>query len=357
MILDKQKQTGYSGWRSPSNIALVKYWGKFGNQLPQNPSISFTLSKAHTETIIRYAVNESNTSGPHLDFYFEGKRNEAFKQRIESYIHKNIEEFPHLKQLGLSIESKNSFPHSSGIASSASSMSALVLCLCTIEDRMQEKESSIEDFMKRTSHLARLASGSACRSVYPNVAAWGESSSIPETDNRYAISLPNIHPIYENFHDDILIISKEEKPVSSSVGHSLMNGNVFAEARYKQARVNVSKVNSALQTGAVDDLGKVIEEEALSLHALMMCSDPGFILMKPNTLDMISRIRQFRKSSGLPVYFTLDAGPNIHLLYPDSCKAEIQQFIQKELIALCEDGKVIHDHVGNGPTEIDNFSL
>jgi len=93
------------------------------------------------------------------------------------------------------------------------------------------------------------------------------------------------------------------------------------------------------------------------LHALMMCSNPSFILMKPNTLEMISRIRQFRKTSDLPVYFTLDAGPNIHLLYPDSCSEKIQSFIQTKLISLCEDGRIIRDQVGSGPVEINSFSL
>lgn len=355
--MDKSQQNGIVGWQSPSNIALVKYWGKYGNQLPQNPSISFTLSQAFTETIIRYESGLEEFDIPQIDFSFEGEPNESFKQRIEGFLTKNINEFSFLKNLKLSIESKNSFPHSSGIASSASSMSALALCLCTIEDQLSNNSMKEDAFLKRASQLSRLASGSACRSVYPQVAAWGESVAIPGSDNLFAISLQNIHPVFSTFHDDILIVSKEEKSVSSSAGHSLMDGNVYSKARYNQANNHIELIYNTLQTGSVHELGKIVEDEALTLHALMMCSHPSYILMKPNTLEMISRIRNFRKSSGLPVYFTLDAGPNIHLLYPDSCKAEVEQFEDTELIPLCEDGKVIKDQVGGGPVEIQTFSL
>lgn len=355
--MDNNHQTGIAGWRSPSNIALVKYWGKYGNQLPKNPSISFTLSQAFTETIVRYESLGYEQDTPQVDFYFEGKPNEAFKMRIEDFLKKNIDEFSAIKKLHLSIESRNSFPHSSGIASSASSMSALSLCLCTIENKIEDKQSTKEDFLKRASHISRLASGSACRSVYPKVAAWGKSDSVPNSDNLFAVSLSGIHSVFDDFHDDILIVSKEEKSVSSSVGHSLMNGNVYAESRYKQAQDHTQLIHKALQNGDLNSLGKIIEDEALTLHALMMCSDPSFILMRPNSLEMISRIRRFRKTSELPVYFTLDAGPNIHLLYPDSCKMQIEDFINAELLSLCEDGRVIKDYVGNGPVEINSFSL
>ena len=123
---------------SPSNIAIVKYWGKHGNQLPNNPSISFTLSNCFTETKITYnnidsQFFKSSDSQISLDFFFEGKENQAFKDKIEKFILKNEQYFSFLKGLHLNIESRNSFPHSSGIASSASSMSALVMCLLGIK--------------------------------------------------------------------------------------------------------------------------------------------------------------------------------------------------------------------------------
>ena len=124
--------------RSPSNIAIVKYWGKHGNQLPNNPSISFTLTNCFTETIISPLIQEFKNPevqklGFSFDFYFEGKENQSFKNKIEKFLIENKEYFSFLDGLHLKIESRNSFPHSSGIASSASSMSALIMCLLGIK--------------------------------------------------------------------------------------------------------------------------------------------------------------------------------------------------------------------------------
>ena len=160
--------------RSPSNIAIVKYWGKHGNQLPNNPSISFTLNNCYTETKVTYSKNE-NPNGIEMDFYFEGKENQAFKAKIEKFIQENKEHFTFLDGLHLNIESYNSFPHSSGIASSASSMSALILCLLGIKDK--------EINLQEASFLSRLASGSAARSVYPTMTLWGKTPSLPESSD------------------------------------------------------------------------------------------------------------------------------------------------------------------------------
>ena len=354
--MEKTKQTELIGWRSPSNIAIVKYWGKYGNQLPRNPSISFTLSQAFTETIIRYRSQEVS-SGVTIDFSFEGQSNEGFKNRIARYLEKNKDEFGALQQIHLDIESKNSFPHSSGIASSASSMSALALGLCTLEYRLAEKPIGDHEFLRRVSHLSRLASGSACRSVYPILAAWGHIESISGSSQDYAVELDDIHPLFHGFHDDILIVSKEEKSVSSSAGHQLMDDNVYAASRYQQAKDRTALLYAALKSGDVETVGKIAEDEALTLHALMMCSEPSFVLMKPNSLEIISRIKDVRQRKQLPIYFTLDAGPNIHVLYPNAIAQEAQEFIDSELIPLCEEGRIIRDRVGNGPQQIQEFSL
>ena len=110
------------GWRSPSNIALVKYWGKRPVQIPENPSLSFTLSSSHTDTRLEYALQDSGRLK--MDFLFEGKVNPAFEKRVRGYLESMVSYLPFLEKLELNISSSNSFPHSSGIASSASAMSA-----------------------------------------------------------------------------------------------------------------------------------------------------------------------------------------------------------------------------------------
>lgn len=346
------KNSGVVGWRSPSNIALIKYWGKHGNQLPRNPSLSFSLSEAHTETQISYElVDESNDAEVQIEFLFEGERNEAFQKRIQKYLNSIVESFPFLKRATLKIESKNSFPHSSGIASSASSMSALALCLTDIEYNIEGKKRD-NQFFQKASFVARLGSGSACRSVYKDFCVWGTTALGEQYSDEYAVALNNTHSIFTDLHDDILIVSSVEKSVSSTAGHKLMETNPFSATRYAQARERLLALAEIISSGDIDAFGKIVEEEALCLHALMMCSDPSYILMEPASLNVINEIRTFRKETGTPIFFTLDAGPNIHVIYPDIAKEEASNFIKQNLLKYCEDGRHIFDKMGSGPKKI-----
>ncbi len=334
--------------KSPSNIAIVKYWGKFGQQLPRNPSISLTLDNAYTETTLHYAPKTS-AEVISLDFRFEGKENEKFKAKIIHFLKSMTKIFPFITQLDLTLHSHNSFPHSSGIASSASSMSALAMCLCELENRLFGTLGEATEFLQKASFIARLGSGSACRSVYPVAGMWGELSSEAVGSNLYAVPFADrLHDVFHHFHDDILIVNKGEKSVSSRAGHALMEGNIYADNRYEQARNRTRDLIAALATGDVEHFGKIAENEALTLHALMMCSEPSYMLMRPNSILMIEKIRTFRMETKLPLYFTLDAGPNLHLLYPDEYTTDIQGFIKSELVPLCENEEWIADKVGQG---------
>ena len=96
----------------------------------------------------------------------------------------------------------------------------------------------------------------------------------------------------------------------------------------------------------------IVESEALQLHALMMSGKTPFILMEPGTISLIKEIWRFRKETGIPVCFTLDAGPNVHLLYPNQYSPAIMDWIDSELAPYCAEGKYIPDHVGTGPEKI-----
>ncbi len=336
---------GKVSWQSPSNIALIKYWGKYGRQLPRNPSISFTLSECHTTTSVDYSLGQEALT---VHFEFEGKENPAFAERITKYLSSIVDLLPWLNETAFKIASSNSFPHSSGIASSASAFSALAMCLADINAQHQGSDLDY----KLASHLSRLGSGSASRSVNNSVGIWGESA-IPDTTNKYSIDYnEHVHPIYLNFHDDILIVSKAEKSVSSSAGHGLMDKSAFAEARYGLAKQRLQHLVEIMKTDDLSAFGQLVEDEALTLHGLMMCSEPSFVLLEPNSIRIINAIRAFRKSSGLPVYFTIDAGPNIHMLYPDHIKEEIKPWRDTILKQLCADNQIIEDYVGNGPKKI-----
>ena len=341
---------GRVGWQCPSNIALVKYWGKRGKQLPQNPSISFTLSECRSETFIDFEKAEKFG----FQFFFEGKENPAFGAKIEKFLLENQAFFPFINQLNLKVESRNTFPHSSGIASSASSMSAFVMCLLEIERSLSlSKGRPIDMVLRKASYFSRLASGSAARSVFPKMALWGATPYYKGSSDEYAVSLADdIHPIFKTYHDSILIVSGETKSVSSRAGHALMEGNPYAPARYAQANENIKNLLAALKSGDLDTFINITESEALQLHALMMCSNPSFILMKPNTLRIIEEVRTFRNETQIPLCFTLDAGPNVHLLYPDSEAEKVESFIKSELLKYCNQGRWIADHVGDGPKKM-----
>jgi diphosphomevalonate decarboxylase len=353
LILESgQVKPGEVAWRSPSNIALVKYWGKHGRQLPRNPSVSFTLQHAHTETRLHYRPKEESSPEITIDFFFEGAPKPDFADRIRQYFESLKAIFPFLPQLEFSIYSKNAFPHSAGIASSASAMSALALCLCSLEEKLFDAKKERSEFLRKASYIARLGSGSACRSLYGGAVVWGKTIEVEGSSDEFALPLEDVHPDFLSFRDDILLVSTSEKAVSSSAGHALMDSNPYAEARYADAQRNLQELVWALRQGELEAFGRIVESEALTLHGLMFSSRPPYLLLEPNTITSIQKIQAFRKETRLPLYFSLDAGPNLHLLYPDAYQKRIKSFIQDQLAPLCSDGQYLSDEIGEGPVAL-----
>jgi diphosphomevalonate decarboxylase len=342
------KEQGRVQWKAPSNIALVKYWGKKQNQIPANASVSFTLDKCRTITSVEYTKLDKVNKEFSFDLLFEGQKREDFKPKIETFF-KRIERYiPFLKNYHFSINTSNTFPHSSGIASSASSMAALSLCLMDIEKQMVS-EMDPDFFYTKASFLARLGSGSACRSVKGSLVQWGEHDEIIGSTNLYGIPYPfPVNDVFKSYQDTILLVHKGQKGVSSTLGHDLMHGHPFSEKRFKQAHDNLIRLRSIFAEGNLDDFMEIVESEALTLHAMMMTSIPYFILMKPNTLNIIEKIWEYRRTGKKHLCFTLDAGANVHLLYPNNEKKEVEKFIKEELIAYCENGQYICDQIGFG---------
>lgn len=335
-------------WKSPSNIALVKYWGKHGNQLPSNPSISFTLSESFTQSTLEYTKKE--TPGTiDITVVIDGVEDKKFGQKSLVFLANIQHELPFITQYSFTLKTHNSFPHSSGIASSASGMSALALCLLSLEAVLF---GAIETnaFLARASYFARIGSGSASRSVYGGLVVWGRLAEIVGSDDDFAIPYPfEIHNDFKSYNDTILLVHEGAKSISSSLGHMSMSRHPFAPARYQEARTHISQLIPILRSGELDEFGQIVEKEALMLHALMMSAEQPFILIKPNTLAIIEKIWDYRKQNNVPVYFTLDAGANVHVLYPNNVKDTVLPFIENELAMYCENKKYICDLVGEGP--------
>ncbi len=345
-------ESGTVIWESPSNIALIKYWGKKKDQIPENPSISFTLNNCKTITSLNFEKRKKGATDFSFDIYLDGEKKDDFKIKIQTFFERVAIYLPFLKDYHFVIETKNTFPHSSGIASSASGMSALALCLLSIEKELNPTLS--HDFVnKKASFLARLGSGSACRSIEGDLIVWGNTKSIEGSTDLYAVKYPyKVHNNFKEYQDTILLVHKGEKLVSSTVGHNLMHNHVYAKNRFQQAHDNLEKLKTILESGDLDRFIALIESEALTLHAMMMTSMPYFILMKPNTLEIINKIWKFREETKSHICFTLDAGANIHILYPKVEATIILEFIKSELVAYCENGDYICDQIGFGAIQI-----
>ncbi len=357
----------------PSNIALIKYWGKYANQIPANPSISYTLNHCKTNTSIDFTANEPFS----VQTFLAGKKEPKFAEKIEKYF-RTIEPYlPWILQGNYTIKTENTFPHSSGIASSASGFGAIAKCLMALDEKFRSKNQELRierqeadsecpttnnqppTITQKASFLARLGSGSACRSLYSGLVVWGETVEVEGSSDLFAVKYPDeeVHEIFRNFNDWVLLIHEGEKSVSSTVGHGLMNTNPYAERRFQEARENFAPLKSILKIGDLDAFIKLVEHEALTLHAMMMMSDPAFILMKSGTMEVINKIWKFRAVTGLPLFFTLDAGANVHLLFPSAGgKLEagshppitihpqpIEDFIEKELLQHTQNGGVVKD--------------
>lgn len=345
---DKGKIT----WQCPSNIALVKYWGKKGKQLPSNASISFVLDNAITTTSIEYEKHSKPTSEIDIEFYFDGKIKDSFQNRVLRFFQEADTHLNFLSDYKYKIETTNTFPHSSGIASSASAMGALALGLCSIESEITGIKDEIK-FREKASFLARIGSGSACRSIYPGFAQWGKHGAYEGSSDEFAIPINyNIHPIYSNFKDTVLLLHKGEKDVSSSVGHELIKNHPFSTQRFDEAEKNIWRLKEVLESGDLVEFINIVEAEALMLHALMMTSTPPFILFQPNTIEVIKKVWEFRKDTKCQLMFTLDAGANVHLLYPEYDEEKVVEFIKNELLVYCENGSYLCNTIGAGPRQV-----
>lgn len=335
----------------PSNIALIKYWGKYDNQIPANPSISYTLTHCHTKTEMEFVPNETFS----VSTFLAGKEEPKFSEKNEKYF-QNIESYlPWILKGKFIIHTENTFPHSSGIASSASGFGAIAKALMELDGLFRADNRQPTTDNQKASFLARLGSGSACRSLCQGLVVWGKTSEVDGSSDLFAVPYPNedIHPIFRNFNDWVLLIHEGEKSVSSTVGHGLMNTNPYAERRFQEARENFVPLKEILKTGDLTRFITLVEHEALTLHAMMMMSEPAFILMQTGTMEVINKIWKFRKETNLPLFFTLDAGANVHLLFPSDningvpqgTKDKIIQFIESELLQHAQKGGVVKDEM------------
>ena len=226
-------------------------------------------------------------------------------------------------------------------------MAALAAAIMDLEKQIYPSLNA-EDQIRKCSFLARLGSGSASRSMEGPLVLWGEHTATPGSSDLFGVRWTKAADVFKTYRDTILLVDKGQKEVSSTVGHNLMHNHPFAENRFAQAKANYQALLTILEKGDLNGFADLVEREALSLHAMMLTSSPSYILMHPSTIQIIKAVRRYNKITGLHLSFTLDAGANVHLLYPEHEAEKIDQFIVSDLRKYCQDNELIFDQVGTG---------
>lgn len=311
---------------APANIAVIKYWGRKDDRLrlPANNSISINLSDISTLTSVEFL------DGLHDDVVsIDGRALEGGERdRITTHLDR-VRNMAGIR-LRAKVESKNNFPKGTGLASSASGFAALSLAAsCAAGLSLSERQLSM---------LARLGSGSACRSIPSGFVEWKAGTS---DSGSYAYSL---YPAdYWDIRDVIAIVGRDAKKVGSTEGQAAVGTSPFYKARVREMPQKIRNIKAALRTRDFSEFGEIAEAEALSMHATMLTSKPALIYWMPATLRIMHEVINGR-SSGLESYFTIDAGPNVHVL----CLAKAANQLQKRLARIEGVEKIIVNQPANG---------
>ena len=287
------------------NIAFIKYWGDKDSRLriPVNGSISMNLDNLFTRTRVSFdPVLKSD------ELRLDG-------EIVSGLPHERVSKFlDHVRQMaGISdyarVESENNFPTGSGIASSASAFAALSLAASTAAGlQLGEKE---------LSRLARRGSGSACRSVPGGFVEWrvGEDDA-----SSYAFTIAP--PGHWELHDCIAVVSHEHKDTGSSQGHLLANSSMLQSVRVGDTSRRLDICRQAILGRDFDAFADIVELDSNLMHAVMITSQPRLIYWQPATLAVMQAVWEWR-NKGIPVCFTIDAGPNVHVLTPGEFSSSV----------------------------------
>lgn len=316
---------------APSNIAFIKYWGKKdeGLRIPANGSISMNLSNLTTVTTVEFSDKLSE------DLIIINKQKQQDKKnRVTEHLNR-IRKIAGIKNFA-KVVSLNNFPTSTGLSSSASGFAALTMAATTASClALNQKELSI---------LARLASGSACRSISDGFVEWldGETNKLS-----YAVS---IYPSdWWDIVDIVTIVSTDKKEVSTTEGQKFAFTSLFYPVRLANIKNKIIKLKNYLKERNFPKFGELVEAEALELHTIMLTSTPSLIYWFPATLNIMRLVRQWRKE-GLPVYFTINTGQDIHLV----CEKKNVDAVCGRLSKIESVRKIIINTPSEGARIIDN---
>lgn len=317
---------------APANIAFIKYWGKADEafRLPLNSSISMNLSETYTLTTVEFTTDLAHDEVRLLDGDFSEKEIERIIKSLNFIRRKaNANSFAR-------VATKNTFPKGAGAAASASGFAALTVgAFAALGINLSEKELTI---------VARMGSGSACRSIPDGFVEWnmGESS-----DSSYAYSL---YPhTYWDLRDVLVIVDYKMKKVSTTEGQTGVKTSPFWRDRVRGIPEKIEKTKVALKEKDFRGLGELIEEDCLDMHHVMQTQNPPLFYWNNATKTIMEAVVGWRKQ-GLPVYFTIDAGPNVHLI----CEAKDEEAVVKKAREITGGENVIVNKPAQGAHLVQN---
>jgi diphosphomevalonate decarboxylase len=317
--------------KASSDVALVKYWGKKDQsvRLPENGSVSMILQGLDTVTTVEWQPSLVKD-----EITIQGTQDKTETQRVVAQLDRirkqcNINLFA-------KVVSENTFPKGTGLSSSGSGFAALTYAATLAADlHLTEKELSI---------LARQGSGTACRCVCGGFVEWKDGQS---SETSYSETL--FTPDHWDIRDVVVVVDEGKKKISSTEGHALARSSIFFEVRQRNIPTKILHVKQALTQKNFEQLGNLIEAEALEFHSILLTSQPPLVMWYPGTMQVIHEVHQLRLE-GIPAYFTINTGFNVHVL----TQPNYEKIVQQRLAALPLVTKTLLAKVGAAPYQIDD---
>lgn len=302
--------------RAYANIALIKYWGKKNKALviPYQSSLSFSVDQFYTETEVCY--DESLVEDV---VTLDGKTLEGIElERVATFMDevRTRYQIPYYAK----IDSVNHVPKKAGLASSASAFAALALAAT--------KAYQIGLDSDELSTIARLGSGSASRSMYGGFSYWNKGVN-HETSAAYPLDIE-----WNEFRMIACIVDKKEKKISSREAmEKSVEDKTFYKAWIKQSKTDFKRMKKLIFEKDIDVVGALAEQNALAMHASLLAS--GIWYFEPKTVELMNRVQHLRETLNVPIYFTMDAGPNLKLITLETNVDQVlEEFKDVETIVL-----------------------
>ncbi len=318
---------------APSNLAFVKYWGArdLDRAIPRHPSVSMTLSRCRSRCTATPRVDQD-------DEVLLADGDGGLEWAPEDFAGPVLRHVERLRRRAgggpaLRVATRNNFPTGAGLASSASGFAALTLaCAAAFGVELSAEELSV--------WARESGSGSAARSMVGGYVEWPPFDGDPEGPAHQLA--PSEH---WELRDVVAVVDPGQKDVSSREGHRRAESSPHYRRRLQLVPDRLTDVRRAIRERDLERLGPVLEAEAVELHLVAMSSSPPVFYWSPGTIRVMEAVRSLRSEEGVAAYYTIDAGPNVHVV----CGPEDEERVAERVRELPPVRDVLRDGVGSGP--------